>query len=323
VDDDITVLIAPSRDSGGNQLLVHFIATIRTTPPKDVEEILFNPPPITRTDKEGNFQGINSSEDGISNFPESFKKFTHEIGQRLNQSINNTIKRFCWRHAIFGGPHIVEFNPIGLRWGNDEDENDRQFGYLANQWPSEIVALGDIYDPLFNLRPKKPKTLPPKNAPLHFEILNEALSIFDTRPRSALIMLVAALETAIKQYVSKAAPEAAWPIEKVPSPPIEKLYFEYLPLLPILCKNEKKCPTPPKKIKAIIKDAVEERNNIVHGRPMKQSHEFLINIREATISVLYFIDVLCGESWASTYLPKEFEAEVRCLDISNNKNAPN
>lgn len=44
-------------------------------------------------------------------------------------------------------------------------------------------------------------------------------------------MMTSALETGIKTHISKLSPDTEWLLENLPSPPIDKIFKNYIPLL--------------------------------------------------------------------------------------------
>ncbi len=77
--------------------------------------------------------------------------------------------------------------------------------------------------------------------------------------RNALIMGVAAAETAVKHAVATLEPRSGWLGQNTASPPIVPMLENYLPEL---------APPPhlvaPKKARRVLQDAVEARNQLVH-----------------------------------------------------------
>src|SRR5205085_9911444 len=103
-------------------------------------------------------------------------------------------------------------------------------------------------------------------APLGHVLFREAWRLREGNLRSALVMGVAAAETAVKAFIINAAPATSWLIETLQSPPLEKLIRDYLPTLPSKAVGFQTVPPIKKEMRSALKTAVEERNKVVHGR---------------------------------------------------------
>jgi hypothetical protein len=121
--------------------------------------------------------------------------------------------------------------------------------------------------------------------PIAIELLEEAYKLSESAPRSAAVLGVSALEVAIKSFVSTHVPKASWLIEKLPSPDVLKILREYAPRL---CDRN---PCPPSSVRKRLTNAVELRNQIVHGGkegpPYQELQDMLCAI-EDTIWLLEF-----------------------------------
>jgi hypothetical protein len=129
--------------------------------------------------------------------------------------------------------------------------------------------------------------------PLHQSLLREADSLRERNPRSALAIGATAAEVAVKALVAIRAPQAAWLVQNLPSPPIAKILEEYVP---IMLGGELK-PIAPQLLKG-LKAAVSLRNEFVHGaratiEPDRLSAAFL-----ALRDVVWLCDFLSGVGWA-------------------------
>jgi hypothetical protein len=60
-------------------------------------------------------------------------------------------------------------------------------------------------------------------------------------------------------------PDAEWLANNVPTPPLDKLVSNYLPMLPAKLKIEGKVLKPSKRIRSAIRKGIEARNASVHA----------------------------------------------------------
>jgi hypothetical protein len=134
-----------------------------------------------------------------------------------------------------------------------------------------------------------------EHEPLHQSLFREAVSLLESNPRSALAIGATAAEVAVKTLVSRVAPQAAWLVQNLPSPPIVRILEEYMPL--ILPPGSPGFA--PKLIKE-LKVAVLLRNELVHGAqrvdpdPARISSAF-----GAFRDVVWLCDYFAGTPWAA------------------------
>jgi hypothetical protein len=104
--------------------------------------------------------------------------------------------------------------------------------------------------------------------PVDHELLREAWNQMDTNPRSALLIGIAAAELAMKRCISELVPAADWLAMNLPTPPLDKLLREYLPVLPVRCSFGGQVKPPPESVLQILRKGVTIRNGIAHkGNP--------------------------------------------------------
>src|SRR5260370_6427197 len=103
--------------------------------------------------------------------------------------------------------------------------------------------------------------------PLAHELLREAKALSGSSPRSALLILVTAFELGVKAYIMPVAPQTTGLIDTMPSPPIYKLFKDYLPSLHDHSGKEVPYWTKLKYLFTSCKKLFEDRNDLIHGRP--------------------------------------------------------
>ena len=180
-----------------------------------------------------------------------------------------------------GGPRtITMLAMLGLQWG---DENESE---LRELWSTDRLI-----------------------EPLGHTLLHEAGSLAEESPRSAILILTAAIETAVKMHLSTAAPDTAWLMEEIQSPPVFKILRDYIPsvhesrgvdmsywakLLPLFKKTQK---------------LIEVRNKVAHtGRIPEDAGPIRAYLYLAS-DIIYLLDVLDGHAWEKQRLSQP----IRCL----------
>ncbi len=134
--------------------------------------------------------------------------------------------------------------------------------------------------------------------PLGHALAREAATLISESPRSAILIMTAALETAVKMHISRIAPDTAWLMENNPAPPIFKVLRDYIPTIhrtrgkeidfwdnvkPFIKKAEKLIE---------IRNKVAHTGKIPHDAGSIQDHLILVS------DLLYLLDVLDGHDWA-------------------------
>lgn len=136
--------------------------------------------------------------------------------------------------------------------------------------------------------------------PLGHVLIREAAVLASESPRSSILIMTAALETAVKMHISSIAPDTAWLMEKIPSPPIFKILRDYIPLLHSAHGN---AIVYWDKVKPFInktKDLIELRNTVAHTGKIPEDASPIQDNLELVSDLLYLLDVLDGHEWAKT-----------------------
>ena len=156
---------------------------------------------------------------------------------------------------------------IGIRWGDDDVEN------FSDIWSTDGVV-----------------------EPLAHELLREARSLLGAADRSALLIGFSALESGVKQHIAQMLPDASWLVFEVPAPPISKMLAKFIPMLH---KNNSDVSdwSSLKKLFGICQQMLEDRNRLAHTGQMPDRAS-IAEYLDAVHDVLYFLDVLSGNSWA-------------------------
>jgi hypothetical protein len=137
--------------------------------------------------------------------------------------------------------------------------------------------------------------------PLGHELLRDAAVNRKENLRSSLVMAVVAAEVGFKQFTSRVFPDTDWILEQLPSPPLTKM-LEIFPWPKLSVRINGKVPSIPPSILNELKKAVKLRNTVVHTGVVNVKAETVDLILTSVRDLLYFLDALRGQNWATTYM---------------------
>lgn len=146
--------------------------------------------------------------------------------------------------------------------------------------------------------------------PIGHTLLREAASLASESPRSAILILSTALETAVKMHISRIAPDTEWLMEEIPSPPIFKILRDYIPLIHKRRGNEL---TFWEDVKPFIKDVqklIELRNKVAHTGKIPIDSDSMQKKIELVSDILYLLDFLDGHHWARSLASDKFRKSL-------------
>jgi hypothetical protein len=238
-------------------------------------------------------------------FPKPFQEFSSRVHHKLSESIRRAVKILRWRMAL-----RVSHQPIvsshGVSWSFD----DKTWQRMPADFDADIELLlfprvsGKIQSEIETFIKTE------QSEPLAHELFLEAWELRNNNPRSALIIGMSAAEVGFKQCVGKLVPDAEWLANNAPTPPLDRMLSNYLPILPAKLKIEGKVLKPSKKIRVAIRKGIEARNTSVHvgAEPPKRHElkELLLSIRD----LLYLLDFYCGFEWALDHIRDEIRKEM-------------
>ena len=230
-------------------------------------------------------------------FPENFRSYVEGVLKELNDLATRTISVLLWRSNELG-PHN-RISTRGLHWSKDasfwhpmpSDTRSRlTFGFPMNinrplDRVQSIVADGN-------------------SEPLYHDLFREAWEQCFDKPRSALVIGMAACEIAVKRCISVLVPEAEWLATNLPTPPLPQILMQYFPQLPARCTFNGIVKPPPKHAMDDLKDGATIRNSLVHAGanpPAQKVESILRSVRD----VLWMVDYYCGAVWALEYIRPE------------------
>jgi hypothetical protein len=234
--------------------------------------------------------------------PEYFRQFSQQVKDEMSEAARAVADIYRWRSNTYlpsrrgFSVRASEFSFDGQMWHNLPATTG------GRSWLAANVGFDD--DLFKNY--VQPVVDDEEREPLGFELLAEAAGISATNRRGALVVAVAALEVGFKSFIADLAPHAGWLAMNVPSPSVEKMLREYLPKLPVRqpLPSGKVLPPPDKTI-AVVRKAVQQRNQITHTGS-ETTIAFIDETLEAVKDTLRLLDYYRGHGWATTWMSYPF-----------------
>jgi len=135
--------------------------------------------------------------------------------------------------------------------------------------------------------------------PLSHQLFREALLQRQSNPRSSIMIGVAVVEVATKECIAALDPYAAWLVQELPSPPVERLLRDYLPTLPAKNTLAGRVVPPPSELLAELKKAVQGRNRVAHGGRLEVSADRVAEFLETSAhDIVWLLTYYAGTDWA-------------------------
>jgi hypothetical protein len=235
--------------------------------------------------------------------PEDVLSYCAEVARELSNDCRRVVElvRWRWRSDSPHSPYVhvaAEFSADGERWlalpARLHMHATLGFGLVLNETAQRSVQK------LIEAAASEP---------LAHQLLREAKDVAGGNPRSALVVAVAAVESGFKHLVADLVPDAGWLAENVPSPPVVKMLKEFLPLLPVRLQLNDTVLAPPKYVRTLLTEAVEDRNRVMHtgrGQTGPDVHDQLHETLTAIQDTLYLFDYYAGHAWALEELTDAF-----------------
>jgi hypothetical protein len=227
--------------------------------------------------------------------PQHLEELFTEVHAQHSRAARRTLHLLRWRHGL--DVPTQPFAQIAADWSLDQKTwrmmpahgkgrvqiSSVSLGLRAAERMSEVQRLLD--DRL--------------EMPIGHELLLEAEEHAFASVRSSLVLSLAALEVGFKGLVSKLVPDAAWLVAEVPSPPLDKMLRDYLPLLPkVLELNVGAANTLTTTALAEVRKAMGLRNDLVHTGIAKIDGRWLDSWLQLCGDLLYLFDFYQGHRWA-------------------------
>jgi len=236
--------------------------------------------------------------------PVEIREFVLPVWAHLRDVSAKTVRALRWRDDLRGPPRpsVDRY----FRWSLD-----------GQQWHT-LARQGFVTVSSSALTPIQPAVCSDvqrmveegEDEPLAHELLREAVSNRrGANHRSALVLAVAAIEVGLKRYIGTQIPAADWLLRETQSPPVRKLLSDFLPTVPANRKYQGKVFIP-KSIRKRVHQAIERRNEIVHGGAAAtelELQDFIDAIRDA----IWLLDYYGGVEWALAKVSERTLDELR------------
>jgi len=228
----------------------------------------------------------------------------------LASKTDNFLKLLRWRQGIDAPGEIIAYRSLYWKVGAGEFllAPEKRNPSHKSVIPGMFGIHWDDEDPI-NLQ-----GLWTKNdiaEPLGHTLVREAAAIALDSPRSAILIMTAALETAVKMHISCIAPDTDWLIEEIPSPPIFKILRDYIPLIHSRRGKELDFWDKVKPFTKKVQKLIELRNKVAHTGKLPENSGSIYDDLKLVSDLLYLLDVLTGHDWAKSHVSHEFR---RALD---------
>jgi len=155
--------------------------------------------------------------------------------------------------------------------------------------------------------------------PLGHTLLREARDLASTSPRSSILMMTTALETAVKMHISSIAPDTMWLMQEIPSPPIFKVLRDYIPLIHRNRGIELDFWNFVKPLINRVQKLTEVRNKVAHTGKIPDHAGPLQDDFELVLDFLYLLDVLEGHEWAKSLVSSELRKTLGWPDPKDSR----
>ncbi len=241
----------------------------------------------------------------INDFPLSFVDFVKQTETELFEAIKKVIFNLRWVCDMKG-----PLNPFS--------ERNLFFSVDEKQWypmPSNYSIEGRIVLPDTKLNKVAESIVNDNiekqiNEPIYHSLFREAWDLKLSNNRSSMIIAITSIEVAVKYLIEKIAPEASWFIQNTQSPPIYKIFKEYIPKLDFPNKINGKALLFPESIISKIQIWVSQRNQLTHAGKDALSGALLNEMLLSVKDILHIIDFNCGHNWAISSIRKETLLEI-------------
>jgi hypothetical protein len=229
--------------------------------------------------------------------PSDISSLIKRVESELTGHIDRFLKLLRWRQGIDAPHEIVKDRALYWR----VEGSDYPLAPLEiNETAVGSGMVGIHWDVNHSLALEKIWVAKDTTEPLGHALLREAANLVSESPRSAIMIMTAALETAIKMHISHLAPDTAWLISEIASPPIFKILRDYIPALHRARGKEIDFWDKTKPFIKKVQTLVEIRNKVAHTGKIPDDAGPIQNDIALVTDMLYVLDVLNGHEWAKS-----------------------
>lgn len=240
-----------------------------------------------------------------SSMPHAFQEFSRDIQRDLRAVANTAVGLLRWRAAELG-PMRPLASEGGVTWSLGDGQWHPFPGptYATIRPYTGLQLCADAAQDLQLLVSEE------GSEPFAYELLREAWALRENSPRSALLIAIAALEVAVKQFIADRVAPAKWLVNNLPAPDVIKVLSKYLPSLeppPDARQGATRFERPSPKLMKLLQERRDQRNDITH-RPDAHQQQAQVatpdDARSAILAVrqvLLRLDLADGHHWAREY----------------------
>jgi hypothetical protein len=249
------------------------------------------PKELDYVDAEGNISPCHAVPAWL--MPEGFRDFGEQLGAELHAASEAALGVLRWRGRSLGSPR--PFSTRGMRWSTDGEK----WRLMPATTSVEIIS-GDRLEITEETAGELQELLDAgRGEPLGHVIFREAWSQRSSNRRGSLLLVIAALEIGVKEYIAACVPDAEWLAMNAPTPPIIEILTEYLPSLEPPGSTGPVGNFDAETVKA-IRTAINVRNELAH-RGAEVGAERLMRTLRAVRNVLWNLDGALGQPWAEAH----------------------
>lgn len=138
--------------------------------------------------------------------------------------------------------------------------------------------------------------------PIPFKFYFQALSLAKSNQILCIPMMITAIESAIRRFISRTVPGSEWIVEELASPPIVKMLREFI--APAIEKSHQTSileSTVQGDDLELLGKLVQMRNRIMHGREVRISQDNVEKGLLVTHSLIWTLEHFGGSEWAESY----------------------
>jgi len=255
---------------------------------------------------------------GFNDLPDGYRDFILKLHSDMDRMASELFNLVRWRIGIVGGPLALQSEWSSMRW-HDATKGETaidEHGFLNRQMIAGAFTLRmpemqyadfgqeclTAVEEFLQLQSRQP---------LYHDLFREAWQNQRENPRSALVMGIAAAETGFKTTLTDLNPSVTWIVENLQSPPLDRMLRDYMSELPARNKINGEVRRPPKSVITTIKQGIELRNKLVHGREESLSSEVVRRTLESVRDLLYLLDYYRGHEWALERLSADVAASLK------------
>jgi hypothetical protein len=227
--------------------------------------------------------------------PRRFQEFGSRIHHELADLARRFIKTIRWMQRTSGKQS--PFAHVSFQWSTDKVS----WQAMPYAFHARILFGQGIDTSQSAVNELKQLWLSGQDEPLAHELIREAMDVFHTNPRSALLIGVTAIETGLKRYIQLRVPKSEIILEKMPSPPTLTMLQEVIPALHKSIGEYHPDIPLQKKEADFFKKWITQRNQVAHGTKTRVDTDELSKFLEFVRAVLYRLDVCAGHAWAASF----------------------